>query len=289
MRAGRARILLAIALLLFGGMGAEGKTKDKAAGNELPMELYGGYLMVVEGSIGDLHGLKFLLDTGATTSAIDRKVVDTLGLLRRTGSLINIDKAVHVELCEVPQLAYGPQHVSNVKVIVADLQYLQGSGIHVDGVIGLDLLRRESFRLDFARKRIVFGATEQSGGRTVPMRADALYLTVQVQLDGRDMRMIADTGMLGTMFYDGSLEGMHGSYTVQSRTMGRSVGGAVESRIAVVPRLQLGTQDLDRQVYLVHQSGSESLRGIAGYLGIASLAAKEITFDFERNELSWKK
>jgi hypothetical protein len=289
MRAGRARVLLAVALLLLGGLGAEGRTRGKAASNELPMELYGGYLIVVEGSIGDLHGLKFLLDTGATTSAIDRKVVDKLGLLRRNGSLINIDKAVRVELCEVPQLAYGPEHVSNVRVIVADLQYLQGSGIRVDGVIGWDLLRRESFRLDFARKRIVFGATKQSGGRTVPMRSDALYLTVQVHLDGRDMRMIADTGMLGTMFYDGSLEGMHGSYTVKSQTMGRSLGGAVESRIAVVPRLQLGAQDLDRQVYLVHQSGSETLRGIAGYLGIASLEAKEVTFDFERNEMSWKK
>jgi hypothetical protein len=58
---------------------------------------------------------------------------------------------------------------------------------------------------------------------------------------------------------------------------------------AFVPRLRLGTQDLDREVYLVHQSAPEFLRGIAGYLGIASLEAKEITFDFERNELSWKK
>jgi hypothetical protein len=47
-------------------------------------------------------------------------------------------------------------------------------------------------------------------------------------------------------------------------------------------------KDLDREVYLVHQSGPEFLCGIAGYLGIASLEAKEITFDFERNELSWK-
>jgi hypothetical protein len=288
MGAGRTRVLLAIAWLVFGGMGAEGKTRGRAGSNELTMELYDGYLTVVQGSIGDLHGLKFLLDTGATTSAIDRKVAATLGLAGRPGKLINFDKTMRVEWCEVPQLAYGPEHAWNVKVVVEDLRYLRASGIRVDGVIGWDLLRRESFRLDFARRRVVFGAAEQSGGRVVPMRADALCLAVQVELDGRLMWMIADTGMLGTMFYEGALEEMHESYKVQSRTMGRSVGGAVESRIVVVPRLRLGTQDLDREVYLV-RSGAESLRGIAGYLGMASLGAKEITFDFERNELGWKK
>jgi hypothetical protein len=251
--------------------------------------LYGGYLMVVEGSIGDVRGLKFLLDTGATTSAIDHKVADTLGLPRRPGKVINVDKTTGVEVFEVPELTYGPKHASHVKMIQVDLRYLQASGIQVDGVIGWDLLRRESFTLDFARKRVLFGAAEHIGGRTVPMRADALCSTVQVQLDGRDMRMIADTGLLGTMLYDGELEAVHQSYMVRSRTTGRSVGGAVESTIAVVPRLRLGNQDLNREVYLVQQSGSQSLRGIAGYLGIASLRAKEVTFDFERNELSWKK
>ena len=289
MRAGRTRVLLAMALLLFAGMGVGAKTRSKAASNELPMEVYDGYLIVVEGSIGDLHGLKFLLDTGATTSAIDLKLADTLGLSGRPGKLINFDKTMRVEWCQVPHLAYGPQHASNVMVILEDLRYLGASGVHVDGVIGWDLLRRESFRLDFARKRIVFGATEQSESRVVPMRTDTLYLTVQVELDGRPMWMIADTGMRGTTFYEGRLEEMRESYKVQSRTMGRSVGGIVESRIAFVPRLRLGTQDLDREVYLVHQSAPEFLRGIAGYLGIASLEAKEITFDFERNELSWKK
>jgi len=112
---------------------------------------------------------------------------------------------------------------------------------------------------------------------------------VQVDLDGRPLWMIADTGMRGTTFYEGWLEQMRQGYSVKSRTMGRSVAGAVEFRVALVPRLQLGSQDLDREVYLVHQSQSESLLGIAGYLGIAALQAKEVTFDFERSELTWTK
>ncbi|HEY1472238.1 MAG TPA: aspartyl protease family protein [Candidatus Acidoferrum sp.] len=289
MKASKTRVLLVMALLLLAGTNAGAKTRGELASNELPMEVYDGYLIVVEGSIGELCGLKFLLDTGATTSAIDLKLADTLRLSKRPGKLINVDKTVRIEWSELPQLDYGPQHASNVKVIVQDLRYLGASGVHVDGVIGWDLLRRQSFRLDFARKRIVFGTTEDSGGKSVPMRADGLYVAVQVELDGRPLWMIADTGMRGTTFYEGWLQEMREGYHMQARTMGWSAGGAVESRIAFVPRLRLGTQDLDRGVHLVHPSGAESLRGIAGYLGISSLGAKEVTFDFERNELRWKK
>jgi len=50
----------------------------------------------------------------------------------------------------------------------------------------------------------------------------------------------------------------------------------------------LGDQELDREVYLVQRPTSESLQGVAGYLGISSLEAKEVAFDFERNELKWR-
>src|SRR6516165_6637219 len=289
MSARRSPVLIALILLLSAVMEASEKTKGQLGTNEMPMEVYDGYLIVVDGSIGNLYGLKFLLDTGATTSAIDRRLADKLELSGRPTKLTNFDKTLRLEWCEVPQLSYGPEHPSNVKVVVEDLRYFRASGIRVDAVIGWDLLRRQSFRLDFARKRIVFGVTESHESKAVPLRMGALCLTVQVDLDGRPLWMIADTGMRGTTFYEGWLEQMRQGYSVKSRTMGRSVAGAVEFRVALVPPLQLGSQDLDREVYLVHQSQSESLLGIAGYLGIAALQAKEVTFDFERSELTWTK
>jgi len=103
------------------------------------------------------------------------------------------------------------------------------------------------------------------------------------------MPMIADTGMLGTTFYEDSLREMRGRDVAGSHTVGTSVGGTVKSRNVLVPQLRLGDQELDREVYLVQRPQSESLRGVAGYLGISSLEAKEVSFDFERNELKWRK
>ena len=282
----KARAIFVAAFLLLGGTHANAKTKGKLDANELSMNVVGGYLIVVKGSIGDRHTLNFLLDTGATTSAIDRKLAERLNLATRSSQMVNFDKTLQVQWCMLPELVYGPERASNIKVAVEDLRYLRTSGAAVDGVIGWDLLRRHSFRLDFANKRVVFGAISATEGYSVPSRETPLCLAVPIDLDGRELWMIADTGMRGAMFYKPELEAT--SYQWQASISGRGVGGSVESQLALVPRLRIGTRDLDRQVYVVRPPDSALLDGIAGYLSIASLKAKQVTFDLDRGVLSWQ-
>src|SRR5580704_2268113 len=198
-------LFVASVLLLVGvsdGTQSEAKTKGKLDANALSMDVVGGYFIVVRASIGDRHDLSFLLDTGATTSAIDRKLAERLGLATRASLMVNFDKTLRVQWCILPELAYGPERATNIKVAVEDLRYLRTSGAEVDGVIGWDLLRRHSFRLDFANKRIVFGgatALSATKAHAVPFRESSLFLAVPIELDGRELWMIAVTGMSGAM------------------------------------------------------------------------------------------
>lgn len=257
--------------------------------NALHMDVYQGYLIIVDASIGQLHGLRFLLDTGATHTTIDRKLAQKLGLALRPGELISFDKSVRIDCAQLPELSYGPEYFSDVPVVVQDMHYFLTIGLRVDGIIGWDLLKTGSFLLDFAKKQVSFGPTSSFPGSSVPLQPEALFLTVQADLNGRPVSMIADTGLFGTAFYEGSVENAREGHAPVGRSMGQSVGGAVKSRSVLVPRLRLGNQDLDREVQLVQRPSFHPLPRIAGYLGISALDAKQIAFDFEHNQLRWSK
>jgi predicted aspartyl protease len=277
-------------LLLSVVCGADvGGTGTQLASNEMAIEVYGGYLAVARGCVNNADNLRFLLDTGASNSAIDRRVAERLGLHGQPARVINFDKTVALELTEVHEMTFGPERVSNVRVMIEDLGYLRSTGVHVDGVIGLDLLRRQSFLVDYAGERVVFGPVATAGMRGVPMRPDARSIRVEVELDGRPVWLVADTGARGIALYEDTVKDLLANYRVEGRTGEVSLGGPLENRIAIVPRLRLGGQDLDREVVLISAPGTERLSGVSGYLGLASLDAKQVAFSFETNQLLWRK
>ena len=269
--------------------GAVGSPRTPLASNEMAVEIYGGYLVMARGSVNNVDELRFLLDTGATNTAIDRRVAARLGLHGQPAKVINFDKTVALEWADVQEMTFGPEHVRNVRVMIEDLGYLRSAGVRVDGVIGLDQLRGQSFLVDYARERVVFGPTATGGMHGVPMRADARSIRVEVDLGERPVWMVADTGTRGIMLYEDTLKELLANYRVEGRTGGVSLGGPFENRIAIVPRLRLGGQDLDREVVLISAPGAKRLSGVSGYLGLASLDAKQVAFSFETNQLLWRK
>ncbi|MGA8407221.1 MAG: retroviral-like aspartic protease family protein [Candidatus Acidiferrales bacterium] len=271
------------------GAAVGGARTTQLASNEMAIELDGGYLAVARGSVNNADNLRFVLDTGASNSAIDRRVAERLGLHGQSAKAINFDKTVAAEWTEVRELTFGPERITNARVMIEDLGYLRSTGLHVDGVIGLDQLRRQSFLVDYARKRVVFGPPATEGMRAVPMRADAQSLRVEVELDARPVWLVADTGARGILLYEDTVKDLLVNYRVEGRTGAASLGGPLESRVAIVPRLRLGGQDLDREVVLISAPGAKRLSGVSGYLGLTSLDARQIAFSFETNQMLWKK
>jgi predicted aspartyl protease len=298
---------------------AVGNARAQLASNEMAVEIHGGYLVVAHGSVNNANNLRFLLDTGATNTAIDRLVAERLGLHGHPAKVINFDKTVALESAEVEEITFGPERIHNARVMIEDLGYFRSTGLHLDGVIGLDQLRKQSFLVDYSRERVVFdptsisdpasmsgptsisgptstsgptsmfGPTATRGMHSVPMRADARSITVEVALDDRSIWMVADTGTRGILLYEDTLKDLPANYRLEGRTTAASLGGPFENRLAIVPRLRLGGQDLDREVVLINAPGAKRLSGVSGYLGLTSLDAKQVAFSFETNQLLWKK
>jgi hypothetical protein len=287
----RSRVVALLGTLLLSVVSGEavGSSRTQLASNEMAIEVYGGYLVVARGSVNNADNLRFLLDTGASNTAIDRRVADRLGLHGQAANVINFDKTVALEWTEVQEMTIGPERICNVRVIIEDLGYLRSTGVNVDGVIGLDQLRRQSFLVDYAGERVVFGPTATGGMHGVPMRADAKSIRVEVELGARPVWIVADMGARGIVLYEDTLKDLLANYRVERRTGVVSLGGPVENRIAIVPRLRLGGQDLEREVVLISAPGAKRLSGVSGYLGLASLDAKQVAFSFETNQLLWRK
>jgi len=254
--------------------------------NRVPFKIYNGYLIVFEGRVGDFDKLKFVLDTGATQSVLDRKLAAKMGQSCHFGHVLNFDKSLNAEWVEVRDIQFGPIQASTLPMMIADLRYFQSFATQVDGVIGLDLLRRSSFSIDYDTHNIYFGALDPLSG--VPMNSDAMFLTVELLLGDRPVRLVLDTGAPTLVLYEDRVLSRLPQLRIQSETLGTSMGGWVLSKRGHVPMARLGTTPWDGTVFLVKVPAHNVLSGIDGYLGMAALKAHRIDFNLETNTLSWK-
>jgi hypothetical protein len=282
---------LSIVVMVFAVLSAATRASRNAdtgsTNNQVLVAIYRGYLIMAPVDVGKFRGLRFLLDTGTTNTVLDRRLARQLRLAGWPRKVVNLDKLSTVECAELPEIAFGPEVANNLPVLIEDLRYLQ-TGQGVDGIIGLDLLRRRNFLVDYAEGRVVFGTTETGDMQAVPMRMTQTLLSVEAQLNGRSVWMIADTGLLRTMIYERGLDALLGHDRIQGHVRSQSTGGWVENRVSTVLQFRLGGQDLEREVLLVPAPPDNRFDDLAGYLGPASLKAKQVMFDFDAHQLRWK-
>src|SRR5258708_35738659 len=84
----------------------------------LPVRLYWGYLVIVEGSIGNVQKLNFLVDTGAYPSVIDQKIVHNLGLAEQPARVNLSNTRVQASIVDQPSLILGPDLAESLPVLL---------------------------------------------------------------------------------------------------------------------------------------------------------------------------
>jgi len=266
----------------------QGQGEATVGRGEFPFKLFGGYLIVMEGRIGDHSKLKFTLDTGVTHSVIDNKLVDRIPApRRRLGKVLSFDKTINADWVEVPEIEFGPIHVTNFSMMIGDLRYFQSFATHVDAVIGLDLLRLSSFSIDYDTHRVKFGPVNTDSG--VPMDVDGVCITVELMLGDSKARLMVDTGAQALVLYEDRVAGRLQQLKMEPETAGISLGGWVLSKRGFISSARLGRTKLDGTVFLVKAPPGSVLPGIDGYLGAAAWKARRIDFDFTTKTLAWKK
>jgi predicted aspartyl protease len=269
-------------------------TKEENLGNApphespreaIPFHLDGGFLILVDGRIGPLAPLRFVLDTGATHTVIDRAIAERLFLPRQEGkrTVLNFDKEVELEETNLPDLQVGPLDVRDVPAMVADLKQFSQYAEGVDAVVGLDLLRSsESMQIDYLRNLVTFRLSDgRQNDRRLPVA-----LTVKIPAQGQWVRLIVDTGLDGLLLYQDRVE-KHLPQLKLSENSAASAG-RLKGQMATLSGIELGP-DFERSSVLLLRGAPRSLPSdIDGYLGMNSLHARFIELDFRSNTLRWQ-
>jgi predicted aspartyl protease len=294
-----------------------GRAADARAA--LPVKLYGGYTVVVQGSIANIPNLNFIIDTGALPTVVDARMARKLGLSGNRQSLTVFSRQVGTERVVLPNVRIGPVRATAVEGLVADLSFAEKAlGLRIDAIVGLDVLGQEGFSIDYRARQILFGASGVADW-VASFEPGSPQVVVELQIDARPVRLLVDTGakyfilftrqnseplrhdarpvgpivgpIVGPMPALTSAEMLPSAPAQQNEQTASptiaTFGGDVSLQPVRLSNLRLGALQLpDQPVYLSPSDAGAAL-GFDGVLGVAALHVQRIDFDFERGRLGW--
>jgi predicted aspartyl protease len=255
---------------------------------QIPLKLYHGYTIVVQGSIGKLAKLNFLIDTGAVPSVIDERVARKLHLAGTAVSLSVFNQSVEARRVVVPELQLGPLRAETLPVLVRDLSFIEdGIGVRVDAMIGMDVLDKESFTIDYEAKQLIFGGHDAFESSAM-LVAGPGYVAVQMLVGGRPVHLVIDTGAKDLILFESRVGNRLNGLRRQGTKVSSNMGGEATLKKVQLPEARLGTIDLGALDALLLDSPARGNLGFDGLLGVRSLGLTRLAFDFERQTVSWR-
>jgi len=262
---------------------------------EVCFELYLGYTIVAKGSMGRLQKLNFIIDTGAVPSVVDARVARRLGLKGTFDTVSVFSKDVRTEEVVLPTVDLGPVHAESVRFLAQDLRFIENRlGVRIDAIIGFDVLGGHDFSIDYQSKRIAFELpTGEANSPTanelqVPFERGPGFVTVQIQIQGRPLRLMVDTGTNDLVLFAPKVQGrLAGVKTVGTKTK-TTLGGEGHLPVVEIAGASMGSIELPGQRALLLDGEGPASANLDGLLGIVALGVARITFDFEHDTFRWK-
>jgi predicted aspartyl protease len=254
---------------------------------ELPFRLIDGWAVLVQGTLGGVPNRAILIDTGAVPSAISKEMAKKLGLLGSAEQVSVMNRAIDVERVRVPKVQVGPVAADAFEMVAADLGAIeQALHARLDAVIGLDLLARQNFAIDYRSKKLLFGRAVQSAdSATFQLKhaAGGTYVLVPMESGGEKFQMLLDTGTKDITLFRPRLKGSLRQIRLSSEDVTVNAGGSSQINKVVIPLVRLGSISRKQQDAYVWTTPEAELRDFDGMLGPTALGAIAVEFDFDRN------
>jgi predicted aspartyl protease len=243
-------------------------------------KIYGQQLIVVQGAIGSFSKRNFIIDTGAYPTVIDRDFAQRLSLTGHQEQIDTVDRTLSGAGVTISDIEVGPIHATKVRGIVQDLSDVsRRAGVHIDALVGLNVLAHSSFRIDYGKKTITFGPVDPLPS-SVPFHLANGRLCVDLQAGSKPVRMLVDTGAEKVVLLGSHVPWIEHSDHARAFT---NLGGSFALQEIRLDDLQLGDTILNREVYLSDRE--VPVHSFDGFL--STIQFQQIALDFERDEFAW--
>jgi hypothetical protein len=215
---------------------------------------------------------------------VDRRVAKKLGVDVQESEIVAFGDRSRVLTTVLPNIRLGPLRADAVTAGVGDLSFLHG----VDAIIGLDVLLRSSFSIDYETRQVAFGPLV-AREPMVRLEVTPPFLTVQLALAGRPFRLLVDTGSRRLVLFERRVRDRLPRLPVHGEQLLYHLSGTSRLHRVLLPPLDAGGTTIE------HLEGFMSDAPIDGYppeidgvLGLRVLASKRAEFDFERGRLGFR-
>jgi len=261
----------------------------------IPFESPSG-LVIMTGRINGRSHVRLLLDTGDPSGfTLDTKTARAIGLplsertpTRATGVVGSERYTLY--RAQVQSFLLGGLSARDLTIWTAPDAVLiaRTIGIHVDGFVGVDLLRGLIVTIDYPTRQITFGLPAAKDPRGIPMRLDGNRIVLEVTLNGSESRsMILDTAAETTFISESDLPLTRPSPAGRTTQIVDSSGGAVSVPVRILPKLRIGDV-VDEQVPVVPYDFESLGRGlfagmpalVSGIIGSDVLSRHVVVLDF---------
>jgi predicted aspartyl protease len=255
----------------------------------LDVRIYRNFLVVAEGQIGvSSEPQNFILDTGSAPSIVNERVVQQLGLSTQAAWTAALGRRVPLQAATIPSLELGPIRAESLPVLVKDLSRQEHDyGIPIAGIIGLDVLSKSSFRLDYDAADIKFGEVARKG-IPVPFDARTGTAVAEARIEGKPVRMLVDTGSDSLVILGGNFADTGWPRLRNASQTGSSIADQnMELKIVSAPDIVIGGKRFSKDhVYVVPGSSDPAFDAL---LGVRALGFRALSFDRESQTIFLEK
>jgi predicted aspartyl protease len=233
-----------------------------------------------------------LLDTGAEHSILGREFAQRLGL--RPVGLANIQKPYSSDQTEVVLVAnvdIQSVHIKDIKMLTDDLAASSGAlGVHIDGILGNDILGKFAVTLDYSAGSVTFGPISTIR-RGVPIKlrriGDRYFANLK---SGRvPLTFVLDTGTNFSSLSQGGWSRLNQDKRVLPAINGvRSSETSATSKLVCIPQMLIGSasyKNLPMRIQPPMSAGILSNPDISGLLGSDFLMRFVVLLDFANDSL----